>query len=335
MTDSVFYRLANWTTWLALFVVVLGAYVRLSGAGLGCPDWPGCYGQLTVPQNEAAVAQANAGYPERPLEAPKAWKEMVHRYFAGTLGLLILVLALVAWRHRNQRLQPPVALPLFLVSLVIFQALLGMWTVTLLVKPVIVVAHLLGGMATLGLLAWLALRTGPILPLPMRDAKALRAFRPLAVMGLIVVVAQIALGGWTSANYAALICPDFPTCQGQWWPSMDFREAFTLWRGIGIDYEGGVLGNDARVTIHVIHRLGALVTLLYLGWLAWRLFANGRSLVARNLGVLLGLVLLVQIGLGIANVLFSLPLALATAHNGVAALLLMTLVLINHSLRPH
>lgn len=325
-----FHRLA-WTALVLTFVVVvLGAYVRLSDAGLGCPDWPGCYGLLDVPDEVHQIAEANAAYPHRPVEPAKAWKEMVHRYFAGTLGLSILVLAVLAWRRRLAPDQP-VVLPLCLLALVVFQSLLGMWTVTWQLKPVVVMAHLLGGLTTLGLLAWLVLHQG-------RYGKGSvaaddRALRGYALLGLVLLVAQIALGGWTSANYAALACPDFPTCQTRWWPPMDFREAFTLWRGLGVSYEGGVLSNDARVAIHMMHRLGAVAVFLYLIWLGWRLLSVDRSPAVRFVGLVVVALLLGQVALGIANVVLHLPLPVAVAHNGGAALLLLALVTLNHLLR--
>ncbi len=332
MRSMTFLRLAWVALALTFVVVVLGAYVRLSDAGLGCPDWPGCYGHLDVPDKAEQIAAANVVYPHRPVEPGKAWKEMIHRYFAGTLGLLILTLVVLAWRRRREPDQP-VVLPLALLGLIVFQALLGMWTVTWQLKPVVVMAHLLGGLATLSLLAWLVLRQGRYgtgIPLTVPD----RALRGLAVLGLLLLVGQIALGGWTSANYAALACPDFPTCQTDWWPPMDFREAFTLWRGLGVSYEGGVLGNDARVTVHMMHRLGALAVLFYLGVLVWRLLAPTRSRNLRVVGLVIAVLLCIQLGLGIANVLMRLPLPVAVAHNGGAALLLLALVTLNHLLQP-
>lgn len=323
-----FYRLARFAVVLAFAVVVLGAYVRLSDAGLGCPDWPGCYGRLDVPSGETRIALANAAFPGRPVEVGKAWKEMVHRYFAGALGLVILGLAITAWRRRADPAQP-LALPLALLALVIFQALLGMWTVTLLLKPVVVLAHLLGGFATLAALWWLVLHEGRYF-----SAAPDRALRPWVIVGLAVVVGQVALGGWTSANYAALACPDFPTCQGQWWPPLDFAEAFTLWRGLGVDYEGGVLDNTARVTIHVVHRLGALTVVAYLGWMLWRIVTRTPSPTLRGIAIAIALLLAAQVSLGIANVLFFLPLPVAVAHNAVAALLVLALVTLNHALHP-
>ncbi|MGH8187468.1 MAG: COX15/CtaA family protein, partial [Steroidobacteraceae bacterium] len=247
-----FRRLALAGVVLALVVVVMGAWVRLSAAGLGCPDWPGCYGHFTAEDAARNVDAINQSFPERPFEYHKAVKEMVHRYFASGLGLVILTLAGLAIANRKDPEQP-VALPIALVVLVILQGLLGMWTVTLLLKPLIVVLHLLGGLATLSLLAWLAMRprsADPPLP---------GIVRKLAVVGLAALVLQIALGGWTSSNYAALACPDFPTCQNELWPPMDVADAFVLWRGLGIDYEGGVLDHPARVAIHFTHRLGAIV----------------------------------------------------------------------------
>ena len=223
MQTTIFYRLAWVALVLTFVVVVLGAYVRLSHAGLGCPDWPGCYGRLLdVPDRADQIAVANAAYPHRPVEPAKAWKEMIHRYCAGALGLLILALAALAWRNRRQSDQP-VALPLALLGLVTFQSVLGMWTVTWQLKPLIVMAHLLGGLTTLGLLAWLVLCQRQGGGAGATDEN--RALRPLALLGLMLLAGQIALGGWTSANYAALACPDFPTCQAHWWPPLDFREA--------------------------------------------------------------------------------------------------------------
>ncbi len=325
-TSPWFGRLALIAAVLAICVVGLGAYTRLSNAGLGCPDWPGCYGKLVVPHDQN---QANVAFPERPLEAQKAWKEMVHRYFAGTLGVLILWLAVLAWRHRQDPLQP-VALPLFLVALVVFQALLGMWTVTELLMPLFVMAHLLGGMTTLALLWWLALRRGRLVT-PGVD---LAGLRPWVLLGLVVVVVQMALGGWTSANYAAVACPDFPTCQAQWWPPMDLGNGFTLWHGHGLNFEGGVLHNDARVAIHMMHRVGAVVTLCYIGWLGVAALRRGAGTAIRPLGAVVLTAVIAQVSLGIANVLLHLPLPVAVAHNLGAAVLLLSLVTLAHALTP-
>lgn len=324
-----FHKLALITTLIALIAIMLGAYTRLSNAGLGCPDWPGCYGQIDVPTTQNEVEQANEAYPDRPVESGKAWKEMVHRYVAGTLGLMILMLCLVAWKKRKQPGQA-VILPTVLVGIVIFQALLGMWTVTLLLKPLVVMVHLLFGFLTLALLFWLTLQSSRYFCLaePMTNER----FRLPALLAVVVLVLQIALGGWTSSNYAALVCPDLPTCQASWWPDMNFKDAFVLWRGIGIDYEGGVLDLQARTAIHWSHRIGAVITFVYLFSLGLYVFRNSRGNVMPKAGLLVAVMVSVQFGLGLANVFFHLPLAIAVAHNVTAALLLLSLVLLNYLL---
>ena len=313
---------------LAFLVIVLGAYTRLSDAGLGCPDWPGCYGAMVVPEADDHIAQANEAYPDRPIEQGKAWKEMIHRYFAGTLGLLILTICIVCWLKTDSVRTR--TLGTFLLLLVIFQAMLGMWTVTLLLKPLIVMGHLLGGMTILSLLYWLMLRQQAKLNMPVKTEPR---FRMWALIGLIVLVAQISLGGWTSSNYAALVCPDFPTCQGAYWPDMDFKEGFILWRGLGIDYEGGVLHGAARTAIHMTHRIGAIVAFITILIIAVRAirFDSGRI---RLTGIFMLIILLTQVSLGIANVVMHLPLYIAVAHNGVAALLLLSLVTLLHQSIP-
>ena len=329
MSARSYNRLAQLAVIVTLVVIVLGAWVRLTDAGLGCPDWPGCYGKVTWPQTEQSIAQANERWAERPVEIGKAAREMIHRYAATLLGFIVLLLAWFGWRRRTQPGQP-VALPLVLLVLVIFQGLLGMWTVTLLLKPAIVLAHLAGGMLTFSLLVWLYLATRPSQPEPNLPQRRLKW--PLG-LAMAVLVAQILLGGWVSTNYAALSCPDFPTCMGQWWPETDFAEGFTLWRGVGVDYEGGILDHNARVAIHLTHRLGALVVIGVFSWLLWLLW---RTPGMTRPAVVLGLLLLTQITLGILNVLLGLPLAIAVAHNGVAALLLacMVYLLTLTSLRP-
>jgi cytochrome c oxidase assembly protein subunit 15 len=332
-----FRRLALAGVVLAFGVVVLGAWVRLSAAGLGCPDWPGCYGHLSVDDAARNVDAINEAFPHRPFEYHKAIKEMVHRYFASSLGLLILVLAGLAIANRRDP-QQPLILPIVLVGLVILQGLLGMWTVTLLLKPLIVVLHLLGGLATLSLLAWLALpKAAPAPSLPRsagegREGARASTLRRIAVAALVVLALQIALGGWTSSNYAALACPDFPTCQNSYWPHMDVKDAFILWRGLGIDYEGGVLDHPARVAIHFVHRIGAIVAALMLGFASIAAMRLGPTREVRIAGAVLGAVLVCQLILGPVMVIRALPLALATAHNAVAALLLLAVVALNRSL---
>ncbi len=382
MNHAGFQRLALLATLLALLVVVLGAWVRLSDAGLGCPDWPVCYGKVTWPTAEADVAAANAAFPERPVEGDKTWREQIHRHLAATLGLLVLGLALMAtWRDTGRRrivivsaalaavgtgayivgksgdsewlvwlsailAVPAVTLPILaglawrkdartalatgLLGLIIFQALLGMWTVTLLLKPIFVMGHLVGGMTTLDLLWWLYLRSRP----PRLAIAPEPGFRRLASVALIVLACQIALGGWTSSNYAALACPDFPTCQGQIWPEADFAEGFVLWRGLGVDYEGGVLDAPARVAIHLTHRIGALVTFVVLGLIVLRMLRAPFLVPLRVTAGVTGFLLAAQVGLGIGIVLTRLPLPAATAHNALAALLLLAVVTLNHLVRP-
>jgi cytochrome c oxidase assembly protein subunit 15 len=318
-----FVRLARLGAVLALGVVMLGAYVRLSDAGLGCPDWPGCYGRLVVPHPATTAEDLGAEY-TRPLEAGKAWREMIHRYLASTLGLICVALALLAWRNRRDPQQPWRA-PLALVGLVVFQGLLGMWTVTLLLKPIVVVAHLLGGFATLALLVALGRWRTAQFP------AATNGLRWLGVAAAAALVLQISLGGWTSANYAALACPDFPKCQTQWWPAIaDFEEGFVLWRGLGIDYEGGVLDHPARVAVHFTHRLGAVVAALLIVLLGWRLVREPATRL--DGAAVLGAVLL-QITLGVSIVWFGVPLPVAVLHNGVAALLLLAVINANQRIR--
>lgn len=321
------YRLAMFATLLAVVVVLLGAYTRLTHAGLGCPDWPGCYGFLSVPMSEHKQSLAALRFPDAPLEVQKGWNEMVHRYFAGALGLLILGLAIQALRRRDEPGRP-VKLPLLLLGVVIAQAVFGMWTVTLQLWPQIVTAHLLGGFATLSLLFLLCLRLSghlPALPAPIP-----RRVRRFAFAAMLLVIGQIALGGWVSSNYAAVACTDFPTCHGEWWPKMDFARGFDpTQHDIGPNYLGGMLYGEARTAIHVTHRLGALSVTLALLVLAGMLWRHG---LGRLTGLLLA-ALALQVGLGISNVVFHLPLAVAVAHNGGGAALLLVLVLVNYRIR--
>ncbi len=300
-------RLAFAALALTFVVVVVGAYVRLSDAGLGCPDWPLCYGR-PIP---------DAG------EDVRAWKEMAHRWLAGTLGLLLFALLLVAWRTRQSR-----ALACAIAALVVFQAALGMWTVTMLLKPVIVTAHLLGGMTLLALLVWFCLER-----LHHVAAPEGRALRPTAALALTAVAAQIALGGWVSANYAALACPDLPLCIGQAVPPMDFANGFHMVRELGRTDEGELLPQPALIAIHWSHRMFAIVVVAAVAWAAIR-----ASKLYRALGLFIGALLALQFSLGIANVAFSVPLALAAAHNAGAAALLAALVVLNffafRGLRP-
>jgi cytochrome c oxidase assembly protein subunit 15 len=330
-------RLAWAATAFALLVITFGAFVRLSNAGLSCPDWPTCYGQLTWPTQAHDIASANAAFPQRPVETDKAWREQAHRMLVGGLSLVTFALAGWAWLRRRE-LGRLAVVPWFAAGFIIFQAALGMWTVTLKLLPLVVTAHLLGGMTLFALLAYTALRLsiepmriGPIGIGPMGKVENATLHR-MAIAGICLLAAQIALGGWTSANYAALACgTDFPTCLGQWRPATDFHSAFVLWRGIGVDYEGGVLDAAARTAIQLAHRVGALIVFGY-GILLALIAARRRE--TRVLALALGAALLLQVALGIGNVELGLPLPVATAHNGGAALLLFVLLALVVRLRP-
>ena len=303
---------------LAVIVVSVGAYTRLVDAGLGCPDWPGCYGFLGIPESDAAIQQAEARFPEAPYEYAKAFWEMFHRYLAGSLLLLVGGLAFLAWRNRAQ--DTPVKLVTALSILILCQAAFGAWTVTLKLWPQVVTAHLLGGFTTLSLIWVLFLRQGG---LPMLRRPESR-FATHAKVALAVVIAQIALGGWVSSNYAALACYDFPSCDGSYSPTMDLASGFNFLQGVGPNYLGGLLDSEARVAIHWVHRIGAIIALLVIGSLALRLMQTERilaSLLATTLGV--------QILLGILNVVWVLPLSTATLHNTFGALLLLAVVTVN------
>lgn len=347
-------------------LIAFGAFVRLSDAGLGCPDWPTCYGRLTWP-----------GHTE--VNVAKAWPEQVHRHIAAGLGLWVFGLTLLA-RHIQRATITPIiigcafvaaAMTLYIkakgypliagpgsgavlalgeftllyaalstrglarwlslaLMLICFQALLGMWTVTLLVKPVIVTSHLLGGLAMLSLLLYCALLAH------QKPSSGHYQRRPsiapnLVRLGIALLVAQITLGGWVSTNYAALACPDFPKCKGEWLPETDFKEGFVVWREIGVNYEGGVLDAPARTAVHLTHRMGAIVVtcyLLLLAFLALRrknasLFPGGNI---QAPALLMCACLLTQLSLGISNVVFALPLWVAVGHNATAALLLASMI---------
>jgi cytochrome c oxidase assembly protein subunit 15 len=322
-----FRRAAGFGAVLALIVIVVGAWVRLTDAGLGCPDWPGCYGELHPAQVED-IAGINAAMPHKPFDYQKALNEMVHRYIATGLGVIVIGLAVFSWRNRRAPGQPRV-LPWVLLAIILLQGAFGALTVLWKVKPIIVTIHLFGGLTTLSLLWWLALTP------ERREAKAAeRQVRRWWVAGFAALLVQIFLGGWTSTNYAAVSCPDFPTCQGSYWPEKDYTDAFVLWRGLGVDYEGGVLPLAARTAIHYTHRVGAVVVALLLGWLAvvaWRR-AQSAQLRFAALGVVAALVLQWLIGANL--ILKGFPLWLGTAHNAGAALLLLSMVALARYLWP-
>ncbi|MFC1696081.1 heme A synthase [Pseudomonadota bacterium] len=317
--STALHRLALLAAVVTFAVIVLGAFVRLSDAGLGCPDWPGCYGHITWPVEAHEVEQANQAFPERAVETHKAWKEMVHRYLAGALVLLVLAINILAWKSSARKGIRNLAAALLV--LILFQAALGMWTVTLKLLPVVVMGHLMGGLATFSLLLWLTWRTAGTVS--AAGNAAFRPFRGMILAALAVLLVQLALGGWTSSNYSALACPDFPTCQGSWWPEANFSDGFVIWREVGVDYEGGVLDLRSRVAIHLAHRIGAAVTFIILGLLAIKLISLPA---ARKEGLTMGALLLAQVTLGIQNVVLQLPLVNAVAHNGMGALLLASML---------
>lgn len=338
-------RLALAGVLLCFVVVVLGAYVRLNAAGLGCPDWPGCYGHVT-PLGAEHNAAAQAAFPSRPLDTGKAWKEMVHRYAAGTLVLIVIGITALAIADRRRHF---VGVPyvLTLLGTIVVQAALGMLTVTWQLKPLIVTLHLVFGMTTLALLWWLWLSlpthswggmavhaggrgstSGGIVAATTRTAYM------LALVGLAALALQMTLGGWTSSNYAAVACPDFPKCQNAWWPHTDYRNAFILWRGLGINYEGGILDNPARVAIHLTHRIGAVVATLALAFAA--LFVASRKVAQNALPAAYAVLgaLALQLTIGISMVLKTFPLNLTTAHTAGAALLLLATITLVRRLSP-
>lgn len=327
------YRQLLWGLTAATFVlVVLGAYVRLADAGLGCPDWPGCYGNLTPAQSKEVIIAAQEASPHGPVSMPKAWKEMIHRYLAMLVGAGIAAVMFAAWRNRRAFKQSPLHATVLAFS-VIWQAALGAWTVTMLLKPAIVTSHLLGGMTVLALLAWLSLRqskeSGDFAiyqshAKPSGSATTDNSWLPrLAFASLAVVIAQIALGGWVSTNYAALACADFPTCNGKLMPdNLNFADAFHVLRPLGMTAKGELLSMDSLRAIHWLHRVGALIVTIVLLGFAWQLWRA--KLRADSIAVVA--VLSLQVFIGIGNVIWSLPLPLAAAHNAGAAALLLCML---------
>jgi len=334
-------RLVLTSILLAIVVIGLGAYTRLTHAGLGCPDWPTCYGLLDVPETSMQIAAAEQAFPERPVEPAKAWNEMIHRYFAGSLGLLILAITFLAVKLRlskSSNVRYPVFLPLLILCIVIFQAALGMWTVTLKLMPIVVMGHLLGGFTTLCLLFLLYLRINS-LGVNAQGATLvngqLKKYSGYALLGIAILTAQIALGGWTSSNYAAMSCVELPICQGDWLSELSFEQSFELIPPSKASYEFGHLAHNDRLTIHVSHRLGAIITAAFLAWLAIMVFLKARSHAIKNAAIVLLGLLAVQISLGVSNIWFSLPIKIAVAHNLVAVFLMLSLITLAYRLKQN
>ncbi|WP_371374790.1 heme A synthase [Thalassotalea aquiviva] len=314
---------------LAIIVITLGAYTRLTHAGLGCPDWPGCYGFLDVPKGAEEIAKAEQAFPERPVEPQKAWNEMIHRYFAGTLGLLIGAIFVLALKNRRQG--TPILLPTLLLATVIFQAALGMWTVTLKLMPVVVMGHLLGGFITLCLLYLLFLRLTPYRV--VGGDFSLQKYHRFALVAIAILTLQISLGGWTSSNYAALVCTQLPICQDGWLSQLTFSNSFDLIPPARETYEFGFLNHEERVTIHVMHRIGAIITTLFIGWLVFNIYRQAQSQFFRKNAIVIAFILGCQVALGVSNIVFQLPLAVAVSHNVVAVLLMLSLITLAYSLK--
>jgi cytochrome c oxidase assembly protein subunit 15 len=331
-------RLALLGVLLCLVVIVLGAWVRLTDAGLGCPDWPGCYGHVTpagAERNEGKIESYSPGWE---YDSGKAWREMIHRYAATSLGFIIVLITAIALAYRRER-SANIPLAISLLVVVVLQGALGAFTVWWLVKPLVVVLHLIGGLTTLSLLMWMWLdmrrRTRVVEPTPRAtQIAALDGARRMAVVATVVVAFQIMLGGWTSSNYAAVACPDLPKCQQQWWPEgMDFSEAFVLWRGLDINYTGGVLEHPARVAIHFTHRLGAVVATLAVLFAAWLAIRRAPTVLVSRAGYWAIGALGIQLLIALMMILKAFPLSLAAGHNAGAALLLMSMILLNRRLR--
>lgn len=310
----------------ALCVIALGAYTRLIDAGLGCPDWPGCYGHLTVPHADTAQSVADAQFPGTQFVNYKAWAEMIHRYAVGGLSLFILSIIIFVFSNKRLRVFKNVMASLILIGLLSYQIILGQLTVTLKLLPVIVSQHLLGGFLILSTLWSIYLMNcKPVTQQPQRKQNLVLW---MSILALILVFSQIALGAWTSTNYASLSCPDFPFCQNSHIElTMRFKEAFNLFSPIGINYEGGVLAESVRQTIQMTHRLGALIVTLYMFFFLIVALPKLKNLphIVKTLYVIIAL-LCIQLCIGMANVLFKLPLMTAILHNLTAVMLLLSVI---------
>jgi cytochrome c oxidase assembly protein subunit 15 len=317
------YRKLVWiTAFLTLDLIMFGSFTRLTDSGLGCPDWPGCYGTSNPFHARDDIHAAQAAMPSGPVTWMKAWIEMTHRYFALALGVLIITLVVLAWLKRKELKQSPWYATAVL-ALVCVQGAFGAWTVTLKLQPAIVVTHLLLGMSLLAALIRLGCKNDVPRVVDERGA----SLRMAAAIGLVLLVVQIALGGWVSTNYAVLACTDFPLCNGQWVPPMDFAHGFTFWRQLGKTAGGDFISYDALVAIHWTHRVFAVAVLSYLAWLGLR--ARRIDGIGRVATVLL-VVLAVQLATGLSNIVLGWPLLAAVAHNGGAAVLLLLMVRLHY-----
>lgn len=325
------YRKLIWVTLFLTFdLIMFGAFTRLTDSGLGCPDWPGCYGESNPLQAHADISAAEAAMPAGPVTVTKAWIEMIHRYLAMGIGVLIVALMAIAWRNwlksgrRDAKFSP--AFPTALFAFICLQGAFGAWTVTMKLQPVIVTIHLLLGMTLLALLTWFGARRSDHPPV----SPATAALRVSAAVAAMLLAIQIALGGWVSTNYAALACANTLLCHGALVPQMDFANGFTLWRDLGRTANGEFLSADALTAIHWTHRAFAFVVVALVAWVAlMSLKIGGLQKTARWL---LGAIAL-QFATGVLTVFLNFPLALAVIHNGGAALLLLLLVMLNYKLR--
>jgi cytochrome c oxidase assembly protein subunit 15 len=331
-SDANKYRKLVWAAaFLTFDLIVFGGFTRLTDSGLGCPDWPGCYGLANPFLAHGQISAAEAAMPTGPVTVFKAWIEMIHRYVAMGIGVLIITLMIKAWlqwRRSHERAFAPL-LPTLLFGFVCLQGAFGAWTVTLKLQPVIVTTHLLLGMALLALLAWLGGREDNILKPPARDpdAAGMRAVRGWALAAAVVLTVQLALGGWVSTNYATLACSDFPTCNGSFVPPMDFGHGFTLWRELGKTAAGHYLPFSALTAIHWVHRNFALVVVLVLGLTVWRAWPHAAL---RPTARKIALALILQALSGIATVFLNFPLTIAVMHNAGAALLVLLVTMLNY-----
>jgi cytochrome c oxidase assembly protein subunit 15 len=329
-----FFRLALYASLFAFLLLILAAWGRVHDAGLGCPDWPGCPERLFAPQTAQDVNEARSFFPRQSPEELKLFKETLHRYLSGALGLIIIRLAWLGWTLKKHVRRQQVWIPAIVTILVFAQVIASIVTVRMVHKPLVAMGQFSASLTILGLLWWIVLREHRIARPAGVPTIMMQRLRPRALLALLLVCTQVAFGGWVSVNYAGLACPDFPLCQGQLWPPMNVLEGFTLWRDVGLDYEGILLNLEGATALHVAHRIGAVITLLYVGWLALHVIRHSLAHGLLWYGLLMLVPLLAQVTLGIMQVQTHLPVALVVTHSAVAALLLLTVITFNHAIRP-